>query len=98
MPKTKMGWDGARRLMSWLLTATVLTALTAGSAWAAAEGAPHLDGAQMNLRGTFSELSRSYDPATLDHNRLYEEELAHERFLRARDALHAFLKEKLKKD
>ena len=54
--------------------------------------------AQMNLRGVFSEMARSYDKATLDHNRLYEEEKAHERFIAKREKLHAFLKDKLKKD
>lgn len=54
--------------------------------------------AQGLLRGTFSELSRHYDQATIDHNRIYEEELAHERFNRARASLHEFLKDKLKKD
>lgn len=54
--------------------------------------------AQMKLRGVFSELSRRYDKATLDHNRLYEEELAHENFFKARGKLHEFLKQKLKKD
>lgn len=53
---------------------------------------------QRKLRGAFSELARSYDKATLDHNRIYEEELAHEAFNRAREKLHAFLNEKLKKD
>jgi hypothetical protein len=54
--------------------------------------------AQGMLRGTFSELARYYDTATIDHNRIYEEELAHERFNRARERLHEFLKDKLKKD
>lgn len=54
--------------------------------------------AQMHLRGAFSELARSYDKSTLDHNRLYEEELAHERFVKAREKLHAFLKDKLEKE
>lgn len=53
---------------------------------------------QANLRGAFSELARAYDKASLDHNRLYEEELAHQRFNRARDRLNEFLNEKLKKD
>lgn len=52
--------------------------------------------AQMSLRGAFSELARAYNPATLDRNRLYEEEKAHERFDRARRALHDFLNKKFK--
>ncbi|MBI1366550.1 MAG: hypothetical protein GC153_11425 [Alphaproteobacteria bacterium] len=53
--------------------------------------------AQTLLGGVFSELARTYDPATLDHNRIYEEELAHERFNKAREKLRLFLNEKLKK-
>ena len=52
----------------------------------------------MKLRGCFSEMARSYDKATLDHNRLYEEEQAHKSFIEAREKLHEFLGQKLKKD
>ena len=53
--------------------------------------------AQARLRGVFSELARTYDPATLDHNRIYEEQLARDRFNKVRDRLYKFLNEKLKK-
>ncbi|MEQ8179889.1 MAG: hypothetical protein RIC52_02795 [Amphiplicatus sp.] len=53
---------------------------------------------QSQLHGAFSELARHYDKGALDQNRLYEEELAHKRFNTARETLHAFLREKLKKD
>jgi Na+/H+ antiporter NhaD/arsenite permease-like protein len=49
MPKTMIGWNGARRLLTSLPAALALAAVSAGSAWAAGEGAPHLDGAEMNL-------------------------------------------------
>ena len=49
MPKTMFGWSRACRLMSYVVAAIALTAVTAGSAFAATEGAPHLDGAQMGL-------------------------------------------------
>jgi Na+/H+ antiporter NhaD/arsenite permease-like protein len=55
MPKTlsgskgAIGWDRARRLTTYLLAAIALTAITAGSAFAAGEGAPHLDGRELNL-------------------------------------------------
>ncbi|MEE2692059.1 MAG: hypothetical protein VX640_11025 [Pseudomonadota bacterium] len=52
---------------------------------------------QTHLHGAFSELARHYDKDSLD-NDLYEEELAHKRFNTAREALLAFLREKLKKD
>ena len=49
MPKTMIGWNGARRLLTSLPAALALAVVSAGSAWAAGEGAPHLDGAEMNL-------------------------------------------------
>ncbi|MGE0409938.1 MAG: hypothetical protein AB7P23_11850 [Amphiplicatus sp.] len=51
---------------------------------------------QTRLRGAFSELARHFDKASLDENRLYDEEKAHERFVAARDELHNFLKKALK--
>lgn len=54
--------------------------------------------AQMNLRGAFSEMARSYSKDTLNENRIYEEEKAHGRFIEARSELHAFIKTKLKDD
>lgn len=50
------------------------------------------ESAQMNLRGAFSEMAREYKPGSLEENRLYEEEKAHERFVEKRRALHAFIK------
>lgn len=44
-----IGWNGACRLMTTLLAAVVLTAVTASAAFAAGEGAPHLDGGQLGL-------------------------------------------------
>ncbi len=46
---TLTGWSAARRLTTRLLVSGVLTVAAAGSAAAAGEGAPHLDGALMGL-------------------------------------------------
>lgn len=53
--------------------------------------------AQMNLRGTFSELSRHYEEGTVNEGRLYQEQKAHEKFTAAREKLHLFIQEKVKK-
>ena len=62
------------------------------------EARSEYEAAQMNLRGVFSELSRHYQEGTLNEGRLYREQLAHEKFNKAREKLHKFLQEKLKKD
>lgn len=49
MPKTLFGLTAFRGLATPLIAAMVLTALSGTGALAAGEGAPHLDGAQMNL-------------------------------------------------
>ncbi|WP_425409445.1 hypothetical protein [Hyphococcus sp.] len=49
------------------------------------------EAAHDNLRGTFSELSRHYDRGTLDQNGFVKEQRAHERFLKARERVHAFI-------
>lgn len=46
---TLTGWSAARRLTTRLLVSGVLTVAATGSAAAAGEGAPHLDGALMGL-------------------------------------------------
>lgn len=49
MPKTLIGRIGLRRLTGYPIAALVLTTVTGTAAFAAGEGAPHLDGAEMNL-------------------------------------------------
>lgn len=53
--------------------------------------------AHNNLRGTFSELARHYERGALDQNGFVKEARAHERFLKARDKVHAFVEEKVMK-
>ena len=50
--------------------------------------------AQMHLGGAFSEMARSFNPKALNNMSITEEEEAHERFIKAREKLFSFIKEK----
>lgn len=54
--------------------------------------------AHNSLRGTFSEMARHYDRDKFDQNGFVREAEAHERFLKARAKVHAFVEEKVMKD
>ena len=54
------------------------------------------EAALSHIGGAFSEMARHYDRTKFDQNGFVLETKAHEEFVKARDALHAFLHEKLK--
>lgn len=56
------------------------------------------ESALAHLGGAFSELARHYDRNKFDQNGFVREEQTHQEFLKAREALHEFLHEKVKKD
>ncbi|WP_428408117.1 hypothetical protein [Hyphococcus sp.] len=56
------------------------------------------EAALAHVGGTFSELARHYDRDKFDQNGFVREEEAHEEFRKAREELHQFLHEKVKKD
>ena len=51
-----------------------------------------------HIGGAFSEMARHYDRNKFDQNGFVNETKTHEEFVKAREALHAFLHEKVKKD
>lgn len=54
------------------------------------------EAALSHLGGSFSELARHYDRNKFDQNGFVSEEKAHEEFVKAREALHRFMHEKMK--